>query len=58
MLSYIVLLRRRGCSLVLKDYQSINQSIKVYSPNIPGEARLNGMTGKSVFNSKINEAVL
>ena len=38
-------------------YQSINQS-NFYSANIPGEARLSGVTAKSVFNnSKIEETV-
>ena len=36
--------------------QSINQS-EFYSANIPGEARLSGVTAKSVFNSKIEETV-
>ena len=36
--------------------QSINQS-NFYSTNIPGEARLSGTTAKSVFNSKIDQAV-
>ena len=36
---------------------SINQSIKLLYTNIPGEALLSGMTAKSVFNSKIEEAV-
>ena len=39
-------------------YQSIKQSIKnCYSANIPGVAKLSGVTSKSVFNSKIDEAV-
>ena len=36
---------------------SINKSIKLYSANIPGEARLSGVTAKSVFNSEIEETV-
>ena len=36
--------------------QSINQS-NFHSTNIPGIARLSGATSKSVFNSKIDEAV-
>ena len=36
--------------------QSINQS-NFYSANIPGEARLSGVTAESVFNSKIKETV-
>ena len=36
---------------------SINQSIHFYTANIPGKARLSGMTAESVFNSKISEAV-
>ena len=35
--------------------QSINQS-NFYSANIPGVARLNGVTSKSLINSKIDEA--
>ena len=34
----------------------INQSINQIA-NIPGKARLSGMTAKLVFNSKINETV-
>ena len=37
---------------------SINQPIKFYSANIHGKARLSGATAESVFNSKIDEAVL
>ena len=36
---------------------SINQSINFYCANIPGEARLSGVTVESVFNSKIEVAV-
>ena len=36
--------------------QSTNQS-NFYSANIPGKARLSGVTTKSVFNSKIKETV-
>ena len=42
---------------------SINRSIKqinqsnFYSANIPGRARLSGLTAESVFNSKIDETV-
>ena len=38
----------------------INQSIKesnFYRANIPGVARLNGATAKSVFKSKVDEAI-
>ena len=38
------------------DIQSINQS-NFYSANIPGEARLGGVTTKSVSNSKIEKTV-
>ena len=44
-----------------RDIQSINQSINqsnFYSANLPGKARLSGTTAKSVFNSKIDQAVL
>ena len=34
----------------------INQS-NLYTTNIPGKARLSGVTAKSVFNSKIEETV-
>ena len=43
-----------------RRYQLINQSIKqtnFYSTNILGEARLSGVTAKSVFSSKIEETV-
>ena len=43
-------------SIHLSINQSINQS-KLYSANIPGEARLSGATAQSVFNSKIEETV-
>ena len=46
--------RRR--SYVASNSLSINQS-NFYSANIPSEARLSGMTAKSVFNSKIDETV-
>ena len=35
---------------------SINQ-LNFYIANIPGEARLSGVTAESVFNSKIEETV-
>ena len=38
------------------DPQSINQS-NFYSANIPGKAKLSGVTAKSVFNSKTEETV-
>ena len=40
----------------LPHIMSINQS-NFYSANIPGKARLSGVTAKSVFNSKIEETV-
>ena len=38
------------------NIQSINQ-LNFHSANIPGEARLSGVTAESVFNSKIDGAV-
>ena len=35
--------------------QSINQSIKFYNTNIPGEARLSWAAAESVFKSKIED---
>ena len=40
----------------LSQYCPINQS-NLFTTNIPGKARLSSVTAKSLFNSKINEAV-
>ena len=39
-----------------EEVRQFNQS-NFYSANIPYEARLSGVTAKSVFNSKIEETV-
>ena len=38
-------------------YEKSNNQSNFYSANIPGKARLSGMTAESVFNSKIDETV-
>ena len=52
--SFFVLFTYGPCFTSIYCNQSTNQS-NLYSANIPGKARLSGMTTASVFNSKIKD---